>query len=108
MQPGEEKAQGNLVNVHKYLVGGKEEREARLFSVIPRDKTRDYGFEMKHRRPLSEHEETLFYGDRDQDLTQVAQRNCRASILKDSKNPHGHGPRQMAVLGQGSCWRREV
>lgn len=63
---------------------------------------------MKHRGAISEHEETLFYGDRDQDLTQVAQRDCRASILKDSKNAPGHGPRQMAVLEQGSCWSREV
>lgn len=32
---------GDLVNVHKYLVGGNEEGGARLFSVIPRDKGRD-------------------------------------------------------------------
>lgn len=55
--------------MHKYVLGGNEEGGARLFSVISRDKTRDYGFKMKHRRALSEHKETLFYCDRDQDLT---------------------------------------
>lgn len=94
--------------MHKHLVGRNEEGGARLLSVIPRNKTRNYGLKIKHRRAHSEHEETLFYCDRDPDLKQVAQRDCRVSIFKDSKNPPGHGPRQLAALEQGSCWSREV
>lgn len=41
METGPKMARGDLVNVHKYLVGGNEEGGARLFSVIPRDKGRD-------------------------------------------------------------------
>ncbi|KAK4831183.1 hypothetical protein QYF61_015915 [Mycteria americana] len=40
VQPGEEMAQGHLINVYKYLVGGNEEEAARLFTVVPTERTR--------------------------------------------------------------------
>lgn len=99
VQPGE--AQRNLANVHKYLVGGNEEGGVRIFSVIPMEKIRDYGFKMKHRRTLSEREETFIYCQGDQDLTQVAQRQCRVSILKESKTPPRQVPGNWLCLSRG-------
>jgi len=41
---------GDLINTYKYLRGGCEEDGARLFSVVPSDRSRDNGHKMKHRK----------------------------------------------------------
>ena len=38
VQPGEEKAQGDLINAYKYMNGGTKEGGARIFSVAPSDR----------------------------------------------------------------------
>ncbi|KAK4832506.1 LOW QUALITY PROTEIN: hypothetical protein QYF61_023571 [Mycteria americana] len=48
VQPGDGKAQGDLVCVYKYMVGGTEEDGAKLFSVGSRHRTRGNGHKLKH------------------------------------------------------------
>ena len=58
-EPGKEKARSDLIHMYKYLIGGSEEQGARLFSLVPTDRTRGNGH-IKTQEIPSAHKKTVF------------------------------------------------
>ena len=98
--PGEEKAQGDLFNIRKYLKAGCKEDRARLFLVVPSDSTRSSGHKLKHRRLCMN---IRNHCEGDSTLAQVAQDSCGVSIPGDTEKLSGHGPGQPALCGPASA-----
>lgn len=84
--------QGYLINIYKYLKGGAKEEGARLFPVVPTDKTRVNGQKVKHIMfPLNIRKHS-FYCECDWPLAHIAQGDADVSVLGDIQKPHGHSP----------------
>ncbi|PKU42205.1 hypothetical protein llap_7501 [Limosa lapponica baueri] len=98
VQPREENAQKDLINVHTYLKQGCKEDGSRLFLIVPSDRTRDNGRKLKQRVVhMNIRKHFIFQSEGDQVLAQVFQRDCAVSILEDIPKPSRHGPGQLGL-----------
>lgn len=48
VKPGEDL--GDLINVYKYLICGSQVDGAKIFSMLPSDRTKDNGLNLEHRK----------------------------------------------------------
>ncbi|KAK4832418.1 LOW QUALITY PROTEIN: hypothetical protein QYF61_023097, partial [Mycteria americana] len=88
------KVKGDLINDYKYLKGGCKDDGARLFSVVPSDRTRGNGHKLKHWRLHLNIRKHFLHCEA---LAQVAHGGCGVSLLGDIKITPGHGPGQPAL-----------
>ena len=76
-----------------YLMGGSEEQEAGVFSIVPSDRIRGNG----HMKVSLNIRKCFFHCEDGQTLAQVAWRGCGVSILGDIQNVAGRSPGKLAL-----------
>ena len=87
---------GDHMNAYKYLKAGYQEDGARLFSVVPSNRTRGNRHKWKHRK-FQVNEEKCVYFESDRAVEQAAQEGCGVSFSGGLQNPPEHDPVQPAL-----------
>ena len=98
VQPGEEEAQGDFIDVYKYLKEGFKEDGGRLSSVVYSDRTRGNGHKVQHRK-YSRHTGKQFCAVWVMEHCHRLPRRCGVSYLEIFKSHLNMG----LGLGLGPC-----
>jgi len=78
-------------------MGAKKEEGASAFSVVPTDRTRGNGHELKHRLHLNTRNTSVHSGWSNSGIGCLG--CCGVSLLGDIQKLSGHGPGQPALGG---------
>jgi len=88
---------GDLRNAYKHLNGGCQEDGAKLFSVVPSDRTRCNGHKMKHRKFQLNMRKNFFPPRLTEHWNRLPREVVESPSLEIFKNPPGQGPVQPTV-----------
>lgn len=108
VQPGEEKAQRDLIKLYKCLIGGGKRGGIKKLEPDSSHwcpKKGPEAMSMNQEIPF-QCKKSLSYGEGSQTLQQVAQSGCGDSTLGDTQNPAGHGLEHLSLGDPCSSWTR--
>jgi len=87
----------DLVYTYKYLKGGCQDDEAKLFSVVPSDRTRGNGHKLRHRKFHLNMRKNFFPLGVTEPWNRLPRDVVDCPSLEIFKSPPGQGPVQPAV-----------